>query len=299
MLRSTGQKHSKIAAPRSDHQAFLEDSHIWMNPLPCATTQTICTRVSHTIRTVTVRVDLVGWVISGRKRLSTPHGEKLFSTNDVFLIPRSTQWDVINEAAAGGNYQARIISFSPQLLEQFFERFGQFAATPVLRSCAGTKADETFIATFTHTLAALEDSLVSDAVREHRAQEILLLLAERGLVFTPQNSLTWTDRVHRLVGNAPSSTGTWRTFRTPSCSAPARFGADWRKKAPRSVCACEKLASKLQWSCCRVPTFRFQKLLRVVATTRIAVFLLHFAGALATYRRTCDPETSLMRQAAH
>lgn len=193
----------KLQPPAPTIKLSLEVSHIWMNPSPCATTQTICTRVSHTIRTVTMRVDLVGWVISGRKRLSTPHGEKLFSTNDVFLIPRSTQWDVINEAAAGGNYQARIISFSPQLLEQFFERFDQFAATPVLRSCAGTKADENFIATFNHTLAALEDSLVSDTVREHRAQEILLLLAERGFVFAPQNSLTWTDRVHRLVGQRP------------------------------------------------------------------------------------------------
>ena len=164
---------------------------------------TINTRISHTVRTLTVRDDLVGWVISGRKRLSTPHGDKQFCANEVFLIPRSTQWDVINEADPGGSYQARIISFSPQLLEQFFERFGQFAATPVLRSCAMTKADEAFMATFSHTLAALEDPLVSNAVRGHRAQEILLLLAERGLVFTPMSSLSWTDRVYRLVGQRP------------------------------------------------------------------------------------------------
>ena len=116
----------KLQPPAPTIKLSLEVSHIWMSPSPCATTQTICTRVSHTIRTVTIRVGLVGWVISGRKRLSTPHGEKLFSTNDVFLIPRSTQWDVINEAAAGGNYQARIISFSPQLLEQFFNAHSIF-----------------------------------------------------------------------------------------------------------------------------------------------------------------------------
>lgn len=176
-----------------------------MNTFPCVTAQTIYTRISHTIRTATVRDDLVGWVISGRKRLSTPHGESHFYANDVFLIPRSTRWDVINEAAPGGYYQARIISFAPQLIEHFFGRFGQFAATPVLRSCASTKADETFIATFNHALAALDDPEVSDVVREHRAQEILLLLAERGLVFEPMSSLTWTDRVHRLVGQRPES----------------------------------------------------------------------------------------------
>ena len=89
-------------------------------------TLTINTRISHTVRTLTVRDDLVGWVISGRKRLSTPHGDKQFCANEVFLIPRSTQWDVINEADPGGSYQARIISFSPQLLEQFFALFLKF-----------------------------------------------------------------------------------------------------------------------------------------------------------------------------
>ena len=73
-----------------------------MNTPPGVAALTINTRISHTVRTLTVRDDLVGWVISGRKRLCTPHGDQQFCANEVFLIPRSTQWDVINEADPGG-----------------------------------------------------------------------------------------------------------------------------------------------------------------------------------------------------
>jgi AraC-like DNA-binding protein len=174
-----------------------------MNPLPCANAQIILTRVSHAVRTITLRDDLVGWVASGRKRVSTPLGETRFAAGEVFVIPRSTQWDVVNEAAPGGHYEARLMSFAPPLVERFHERFGQFAAMPPLRTCARTVADETFVATLGHATAAVQDPEASHAVREHRSLEVLLLLAERGLVFSPAHDLSWSDRVQRLVGQRP------------------------------------------------------------------------------------------------
>lgn len=179
-----------------------------MNPFPGASAQLIFTRVSHAVRTATVRDDLVGWVVAGRKRLSTPTGETRFAAGEVFLVPRSTQWDVVNEAAPGGRYEARLMSFAPQLVERFHERFGQFAAVPALRSCAGTVADGAFVATLGHATAALCEPDISHAVCEHRALEVLLLLAERGLVFAPARGLAWADRVHRLVGQRPHASWT-------------------------------------------------------------------------------------------
>jgi AraC-like DNA-binding protein len=170
---------------------------------PPAAAHAIFTRVPHVVRTVTVRDDLVGWVMSGHKQLSTPQGATRFSGGHAFMIPRSTQWDMRNEPVPGGHYQARLISFGPQLVEQFHERFGQFSATPAVQGCAGTAADEAFTTTFSHAAAALQEPDTSDAVRQHRALEVLLLLAERGLVFAPVRELSWTDRVHRLVGQRP------------------------------------------------------------------------------------------------
>jgi AraC-like DNA-binding protein len=163
------------------------------------TSQRIRTRVPHLVRTATVRDDLVGWVVSGRKRLCTPSGEMRYATGQIFIMARATQWDVINEPAPGAHYEAQLMGFAPQTVAQFHDRFGQFSAMPAVQGCASTDADDTFLATFGHATAALLASDMSDAVREHRALEVLLLLAERGIVFSPPSQLRWADRVHRLV----------------------------------------------------------------------------------------------------
>ncbi len=174
-----------------------------MTSPPCAAAQYVFTRVTHSVRTLTLPDDLVGWVAAGKKRLSTPQGDIRFAPGQVFLLPRSTRWDVVNQAPAGGHYEARLISFSPKLVEAFHARFGQFAGAPPIQHSASTQADEAFSTTFQHAVAALREPETSAAMREHRAMEVLLLLAERGLVFAPASELSWTDRVHRLVGQRP------------------------------------------------------------------------------------------------
>lgn len=170
------------------------------------TSQLIRTRVPHLVRTVTVRDDVVGWVLSGRKRLCTPGCETRFAGGQIFIMARGTQWDVINEPVAGGCYEARLMGFAPQTVERFHDHFGQFAAAPTVQGCASAHPDEAFLAAFGHATAALEAPDVSDAVREHRALEVLLLLAERGIVFARLNELRWADRVHRLVSQRPHAT---------------------------------------------------------------------------------------------
>ena len=177
-----------------------------MPTVACATAHLISTSVLHSVRTATVRDDLVGWVVEGRKRLVTPTGMHEFAAGQVFLISHATQWDMVNEPGPGGRYVAHILGFTPPMVEQFHDRFGQFAATAALQGCASSVADEAFTATMNHATAALQDSEASQAVREHRALEVLLLLAERGLVFAPTSELAWADRVRRLVGQRPQAT---------------------------------------------------------------------------------------------
>ena len=169
-----------------------------------AASHLISLTVRHRVRTTTVRDDMVGWVVSGHKRLVTPQGSTGFRSGDVFVIPRATQWDMVNDPAPQGRYIARVLTFAPPLVELFHERFGQFAATPAVQGCASLAADEAFAATFGHAVAALEDSETSQAMRQHRALEVLLLLAERGLVFAPARELGWADRVRRLAQEATS-----------------------------------------------------------------------------------------------
>lgn len=170
-----------------------------------ANAQTISTTVAHQVRTVTVRDDLVGCVLSGRKRLVTPTGEVQFGAGQVFVLPRLIQWDMLNEPRPGGRYEARLISFAPAMIERFHDRFGQFTATAPLHACASSIADQEFGTTFNHALAALQSGDSSHAIREHRALEVLLLLAERGLVFSATRDLAWADRVRRLVSQRPQA----------------------------------------------------------------------------------------------
>jgi AraC-like DNA-binding protein len=177
-----------------------------MNQSIGITSQLIRSRVPHLVRTITVRDDVVGWVASGRKRLCAPGGETLFAAGQVFVMARGTQWDVVNEPVAGGQYEARLMAFAPQTVELFHDRFGQFSATPTVQGCARARADDAFLSAFGHASVALSAPEVSDAVRAHRALEILLQLAERGIVFSRLMALRWADRVHRLVGQRPHAT---------------------------------------------------------------------------------------------
>jgi AraC-like DNA-binding protein len=171
-----------------------------MNKPAIATAHTITTRMSTSVRAATVSEDLIGWVASGCKRLLAPHGEIRIHVGGAFALPRFTQWDVTNEPDVSGRYEARVISFSLSAIEAFHDRFGQFLGLSGIRSCRTTSADEPFVSTFAHAAAALQSAEVSDTLREHRALEVLLILAERGLTFEPARDMRWAERVCRLVG---------------------------------------------------------------------------------------------------
>lgn len=172
--------------------------------MPChAASLVISTTVHHRVQTVTVRDDMVGWVMSGRKRLIRPQGSTDFRQNEVFVIPRATHWEIVNDPAPQGRYVARILTFSPALVALFHQRFGQFSALPALQDCARLNAHPPFTDALSRAASILEDATASPALQQHRTLEVLLLLAESGLVFAPAHELGWADRVRRLVGQRP------------------------------------------------------------------------------------------------
>jgi AraC-like DNA-binding protein len=169
---------------------------------PAAAAFTIASGVAHRLRTVTMRDDLIGWVVSGEKRLIGAGCAGVDSTcraGRVFLIARGTQWDVINDPAGHGRYVARVLSLSGDAVATFGEQHPQFVAIPPIQSCSGTPADAGFADVFERAALALTDDEVSNAIRQHRVTEVLLVLAERGLVFAPAGALGWIERVRRLV----------------------------------------------------------------------------------------------------
>ncbi|UJB65690.1 helix-turn-helix transcriptional regulator [Acidovorax sp. YS12] len=170
---------------------------------PPALSLQIATAVHHRIHTVTVRMDAVGWVVSGTKQLVASGGTHRYPSGQVFVLPRGAQWEVVNDPAPHGRYVARLLCFAPELVAQFHQRFGQFAGLAPVSGCARLPADAAFQSSYMHALAALEDAASSPALRAHRALEVLLLLAESGIVFAAPGELGWAERVRRLIGPMP------------------------------------------------------------------------------------------------
>lgn len=147
-----------------------------------------------------MREDLAGWVVSGEKRLISAGGERVYRTGHAFLIARGTQWDVVNDPAGQGRYMAQVLALTEDIVKGFIDQHPQFLSTPALQSCSTTPADVRLVDVFRRVEAAAG---LSQAILRHRVNEVLLVLAERGLVFAPANALNWAGRVHRLVAQRP------------------------------------------------------------------------------------------------
>lgn len=163
----------------------------------------VVSRVEHRVRTITVRDVLVGRIRSGRKTLVGARSEHAFAAGELFIVARGTQWDVVNDPRPEGCYVAQILVPSQAVMRQYHDLHA--AETPRARrvaACARARADGELGEAFDRALAALQGA-GSPALCRHRLFEVLLLLAERGILPEPGDDDTWSDRVRRLIGQRP------------------------------------------------------------------------------------------------
>ncbi|KQV94969.1 AraC family transcriptional regulator [Rhizobacter sp. Root1221] len=155
--------------------------------------------VRHRLKTVVVRDDMIGWVQAGTKTLQFPGGTRTWHRGELFLLQRGTQWDVENDPAPDGHYRALVLAPGRDLLRAI----PADAARPVA-GCASLPADTDLADTLQRAARALDPgAAVSPAVRQHRLQEVLMLLAERGWRFDPGLDLTWAERVRQRIARHP------------------------------------------------------------------------------------------------
>lgn len=155
-----------------------------------------------------VRDDMIGYIVSGNKRLFRPGESAQYKTGDFFLVARGTQWDMINDTTPQGRYVAHVILLTPELIDIFHDRFAQFTAVTRLQSCAKITPDKSIEEIFRRTFESLKNEHASKALNEHRLLELLLILAERGLIFSRVSALNWNERVRRMVAQRPHATWT-------------------------------------------------------------------------------------------
>lgn len=163
----------------------------------------VVSRVEHRVRTLTVRDVLIGRVRAGRKTLVGASEQHAFVAGELFIVARGTQWDVINDPRPEGCYVAQILVPSQDVVRQYHTLHDTAAPHAArVRDCARAHVDAELGDAFDRALAALQGS-ASPALCRHRLFEVLLLLAERGVLPDPGDNDRWSDRVRRLIGQRP------------------------------------------------------------------------------------------------
>lgn len=171
----------------------------------------ISSRVRHRVATVAIREDVLILVRSGVKTLNGGGLPITLKAGTAVVLVRGSQWDVVNDPAPDGRYEALVLQFGDTAIRDFQRTHGG--------DFDGRRTDGCFVATPDGPLAdsiaratrSIEAQDVSERLRQHRVAEVLLMLAEQGCVLEPREALSWPDRVRRLIANRPHADWTAET----------------------------------------------------------------------------------------
>lgn len=152
-----------------------------------------------------IRSPILVWVRKGRKCLHGAYVTAEFDAGDVMVIAQGSQWDVVNDIAPHGIYEALVLQFGSDAIRTFGERHqSDFPFKPV-EHCAKIRMDAQFEQSVHRAADGLEALALSPRMKLHRILEVMLLLAERGCVLSPEKELTLPDKVRRLVSQQPDA----------------------------------------------------------------------------------------------
>ena len=157
---------------------------------------------TYTLKTLSVRTDLLVVVCRGRKHLHIPGTTLYAGTGQGVVLAQGTQWDVTNDPQGSPEYQAIALAFPDALLQELNALEGS-TSIPVMHSAHVLTVDEELLSAMQRTLPPVSARPMSDSLLRHRMMEVLLLLAQRGVRFAGQYEVSWADKVRRLVAQRP------------------------------------------------------------------------------------------------
>ncbi|GAA6141599.1 helix-turn-helix transcriptional regulator [Hydrogenophaga sp. 5NK40-0174] len=162
----------------------------------------------HRVSTVCIHQDSLIVVRRGRKTLLRTEGALEAVPGEALAVARGTVWDVINDPATHGSYEADVLVFGEDLIAsgESLPLDATEGSTP-LSGGSRIKVDGTFGESIDRVVGQLRHRTVSDQVLAHWLQEVLIHLREGGIRFTPVADLSWTEQVRRRVSQTPD--GHW------------------------------------------------------------------------------------------
>lgn len=156
------------------------------------------------LKTLTLRNDTLVLLLSGEKRIFSPQTSLHCQPAQALLLAKGTQWEVVNDPARYGRYEARCIPFDHDILE----RASHAVRSPSLKRVQSAEvlpADDEIRDAIGRLDPERFNGRLSTTIHAHRSIELLLLLAERGFYFESCNELSWSERVSRLVVQRPDA----------------------------------------------------------------------------------------------
>ena len=140
------------------------------------------TRTRETIAQLVMPMAGLIIVIEGRKDIIAGAGHRLYEAGDAFVLPAHARFDVVNEPdSETGFYRALFVGFPRELVIEAARRWPQFVGQhgPALEPVINASLCSAIL----HGAEALSHGAsVSRRVVEHRILEILLILAEQGVL---------------------------------------------------------------------------------------------------------------------
>ena len=159
---------------------------------------------SYRLATLSIRQNMLVAVQSGRKELHAAQSRTTAKRGQVLMVARDTQWDVINDPAGEMRYEAIVLCFDDAIVRAALPEALEIGAQPV-HACQPAALDDELLAAMLRTLPSTTGPIPSVRLARHRLQEVLLLLAERGMYFEPATEMGWDARIRQLVGQRPGA----------------------------------------------------------------------------------------------
>lgn len=145
-----------------------------------------------------LRADQPGLIVvrRGCKRISSDRIDLEEGPGAAIVLPMNGEWTVVNEIAAGGDYQADAFVFSPELVAAYAD-----SNRAPLREAATFRPDADFEGALERAGRALTEADQPDTIRRHLLGEIIVRLDALGMNLRPGEGESLQDRIRALVGS--------------------------------------------------------------------------------------------------
>lgn len=168
-----------------------------------------CCKRQH-IKTVPILQASLILIIAGKKIIYSDGREHIYSAGQMVLLPANAHVEIANEPDLSGHYLA--LSFSPSIenLNSFKDLYSTQIQLWNQAAVYKGVASEQLLFSFYQWLLLIVKGNAPDLLHNHRAQEVLLLLAQQQLagVFFAQHHPSWKQRIAAYLSVEPGRA--WR-----------------------------------------------------------------------------------------